>query len=159
MPLRLAPMMYLQHPARQLIVAVSGCVVETISEYEQRRRNDSEAGGVLIGERRQGSITITAATRPQPTDSRGRYHFRRKAKGHQEAVTAAWNASEGVSHYLGEWHTHPEAHPSPSLTDRLGWISRSIASKHALVVVIWGQGSSYFALQEGARLTPLLQAN
>ena len=38
-----------------------------------------------------------------------------------------WEESDYRKMYLGEWHTHPEAIPSPSRIDICGW--KSIAKK------------------------------
>ena len=69
-------------------------------------------------------IVIDAATEPMPGDRRTRYSFYRDKKRHQAALDAAWRASNGTCTYLGEWHTHPEAYPSPSGIDWKDWARR-----------------------------------
>lgn len=82
-----------------------------------------EAGGVLLGRRIVGrhDVVVDAVTVPMPEDRRSRAGFFRSRRPHQAAVRSAWEKSGGTCHYLGEWHTHPEAVPAPSMIDVLDW--------------------------------------
>jgi integrative and conjugative element protein (TIGR02256 family) len=42
----------------------------------------------------------------------------RSKKGTQPQINKAWKKSRGTEIYLGEWHTHFEVNPTPSLTDK-----------------------------------------
>ncbi|WP_315974813.1 Mov34/MPN/PAD-1 family protein [Stenotrophomonas maltophilia] len=50
-----------------------------------------------------------------------RTFFLRSAIGHAKLALDRWRASRGTVRYLGEWHTHPEDHPTPSGLDRAEW--------------------------------------
>ena len=66
-------------------------------------------------------MIVDDVTVPMPGDRRSRIQFFRARRRHQEAIDRAWQESSGTCTYLGEWHTHPELCPIPSLIDRLRW--------------------------------------
>lgn len=152
-------MLFFEHPQAQLFVVLEDDSVLAMRSYAQMNERDTEAGGVLIGETRERSTTIQIATPPQSTDVRTRTKFNRKSKGHQDFVIKSWKESQGLSDYVGEWHTHPEPNPSPSWVDRVGWAKRSALGRRALVVVIVGQLSLYVGYQQGVTLTRLNPIN
>lgn len=82
-----------------------------------------EAGGVLMGRyiRDCLDVVIDDVTVPMRGDRRGRCSFFRDRDRHQQAINQAWQESEGTTHYLGEWHTHPEKTPTPSVIDQTNW--------------------------------------
>ena len=98
-------------------------VVSRMYDYIQDRPGITEAGGVLLGRYILGCDDVVAdrITVPIAGDRRTRTHFFRSARSHQQIIDAAWFSSNGTCNYLGEWHTHPEPDPSPSLIDILGW--------------------------------------
>ncbi len=91
--------------------------------YRQLRETDPEAGGVLIGRLIRGTedVIVDLATSPGLRDVRKRHGFVRAREDAQAAIDAAWHASTATSVYLGEWHSHPEDHPSPSHHDLADW--------------------------------------
>lgn len=107
-------------------VKVTAAVLHVMQSYAQHGRCATEAGGVLLGRYLQGSddVVIDAITVPMPGDKRSRYSFYRAKARHQAAIDAAWQASKGTCTYLGEWHTHPETHPTPSGIDTTDWRRR-----------------------------------
>jgi integrative and conjugative element protein (TIGR02256 family) len=85
-------------------------------------------GTMTLGDLRQGRIVVErpdviveTVTVPSVDDRRSRFTFFRARKPTQAAINAAWKASGGTQNYLGEWHTHPEDHPTPSWVDRRDW--------------------------------------
>ncbi|TFZ62066.1 hypothetical protein E4631_25605 [Hymenobacter sp. UV11] len=58
--------------------------------------------------------------------------------------------------YIGEWHTHPESHPTPSSTD-IEMIRRQYQNKGRntdfLLLVIQGTVSRYVVLIKNGQLT------
>ena len=62
----------------------------------------------------------------------------RISKHHQEAIDDAFKKSNGEWHYLGEWHTHPEDVPNPSMTDYTSW-HKSLKSELPLILIIAGR--------------------
>jgi len=94
-----------------------------ISEYLQVNNEMDEAGGVLLGRYiiDSNDIVVDDITTPMQDDVRKRYFFLKQKKYHQKVVTESWEKSKGTCNYLGEWHTHPEAIPTPSSIDTLEW--------------------------------------
>jgi integrative and conjugative element protein (TIGR02256 family) len=104
-------------------VKLTAEVVARLRAYAQYAPDAPEAGGVLLGRYLLDScdIVVDDLTEPLPGDSRGRCFFHRAQAAHQRIIEQAWRASGGTCTYLGEWHTHPEAYPMPSSTDRRDW--------------------------------------
>lgn len=98
-------------------------VVSRMQSYAQHAGGALEAGGILLGRYLCDSddIVVDDITVPLPGDKRGRCFFHRLQKTHQQVITQAWQASNGTRTYLGEWHTHPEAQPTPSCVDTADW--------------------------------------
>jgi integrative and conjugative element protein (TIGR02256 family) len=79
-----------------------------------------ETGGVLIGRynRSRDLAQILSVTQPPRDSRRGRTWFERGTAGLARALERLWSRP-GTSrlYYLGEWHSHPDAAPTPSRTD------------------------------------------
>lgn len=105
---------------QRLIIANS--VLDTFRKYGQVDPARPEAGGVLLGRHLLESpdIVIDEATLPQITDRRSRYSFFR-SETHCSIATRRWEESRGKVAYVGLWHSHPEAFPTPSGTDLNDW--------------------------------------
>ncbi|TYQ74004.1 Mov34/MPN/PAD-1 family protein, partial [Enterococcus faecium] len=91
-------------------------------QYRQGKDDLPEAGGVLHGKRlKNGSIIITDITTPQIGDIQKRLLFKKNREIHQQLSNEKWIESNKFSIALGEWHTHPEAVPTPSNVDKKSW--------------------------------------
>jgi integrative and conjugative element protein (TIGR02256 family) len=95
-------------------------VLEVFSQYIQGEQ-DTEAGGILLGHVRGIHLEILEATVPTRKDRRLRLFFERLIHGHQSIAERRWRQSKGLIRYVGEWHTHPEDHPTPSRLDVGEW--------------------------------------
>lgn len=114
--------MLLHNPlAPEAFVLFEHHVLDGLSTHRQCRDEEPEAGGVLLGLRRGVHLHIVGFTPPQARDIRTRFSFHRSAHGHQELARRAWKESGGYVDYVGEWHTHPEAQPTPSVIDLQEW--------------------------------------
>ena len=110
------------HPFRSgAYVMVDAAVLRGVFAHRQTRPDDTEAGGILVGLRRGEHMHVTGFTSPGPQDRRARTGFHRARRYHQAQALNWWRRSGGLVDYLGEWHTHPEARPSPSATDLREW--------------------------------------
>lgn len=125
---------------RKVLLHFSEAAINTFSQHIQADSSDCEAGGLLLGSVRGSNILIEEATTPTAWDKRFRYFFERMPFGHEEIALARWTSSQGTIRYLGEWHTHPEDHPSPSGLDREEWSSLSSRrrDKRPMLAVIVG---------------------
>ncbi|HCA5258669.1 Mov34/MPN/PAD-1 family protein [Acinetobacter vivianii] len=81
----------------------------------------TEACGIIIGEIRSKSLRVIDISPPADDDERSIYSFFRKSRNHQKYLNKMHEISEGVLQYIGEWHTHPEPYPRPSICDYNGW--------------------------------------
>ncbi len=123
------------------ILVVHDEVVSHIEQYRQSRRWTKEAGGQLFATFEAGDIIVRKATGPRPTDKRGRNHYRPDRRA--ERLEIEDNFARGL-HFVGDWHTHAQAHPTPSESD-LSSIRESVQrSDHQLngfLLMILGQAA------------------
>ena len=108
------------------VVKIDDVALSRMLEFRQWAVHHEEGGGVLLGRHLLGGldVVIDEVSSPMPGDTRTRLAFHRSAAPHQQLIDARWRASEGTCLYLGEWHTHPESHPAPSLVDLGDWVRR-----------------------------------
>ena len=101
-------------------------VITILMQYRQDNTNRLEAGGILLGRYLRGSnnVIVDRTTVPMMGDQRSRHRFYRESSTHQKLLDKAWKESTGTCNYLGEWHTHPEADPFPSMMDIFNWRKR-----------------------------------
>lgn len=106
------------------LIAIGVEAMSAMLTYIQTGLSAPESGGVLIGRKLKDSPdwVIDKVSTPQDSDMRKRFWFFRSKNPHQKAIDTAWKESGGTLGYLGEWHTHPEPHPSPSHIDCEHWI-------------------------------------
>jgi integrative and conjugative element protein (TIGR02256 family) len=135
------------------LVTIADTVAREISRYTELPEANREAGGVLLGRHRGPHIEILRCTAPMPEDLRTRFGFVRQDKGHQKVAIKEWLESGGSVNFVGEWHTHPERHPTPSWVDRRSW--RKQIRKHKpdpMVFVIAGSATTYCGLGDDGQL-------
>ena len=104
-------------------MTIDDAVLEKIADTQSTYDFKKESGGILVGlfDAKLDAIRITDMSFPFPTDQRSRFRFSRKSEGHQEFMDDLWEKSERTKSYFGEWHTHDQDNPVPSLTDRNTW--------------------------------------
>lgn len=127
-----------RNPISGGFVIFSPRVLRLFRRYRQNGRGTLEAGGVILGFRKGIHLEVCAVTPPQTSDFRTRFSFIRWEKGHQRYASLLWNRSHGRIDYLGEWHTHPEPKPHPSLLDLSEWkgIAYRLAVHQVLMVIV-----------------------
>lgn len=142
------------HPCRHdAFVLLEASLLNAIFAWRQRNSAAPEAGGILLGLRRGEHVHVTGITQPGPDDRRARTAFHRARAFHQQQAWRQWRASGGVTDYLGEWHTHPEASPSPSARDIVEWRALQRRYSVPLLFLIVGTGDEmWFGLGFGTGL-------
>ncbi|WP_180174869.1 Mov34/MPN/PAD-1 family protein [Acinetobacter sp. YH01022] len=120
------------------LFVISPNVANILFSYRQIGTSSPESAGVLIGERRDTHIILKDLSEPSKFDIRSRFMVDRISKHHQKTVDEAFKKSNGELHYLGEWHTHPEDVPNPSITDYTSW-HKNLKSDLPLVLIIVGR--------------------
>ena len=121
------------------VLVLSQGVVRKFRLYRQMRWYQREAGGQLFARLSLPRIIVEEATGPRRTDRRTRTSYVPDREAEQREI----NCRHAVDlHFVGDWHTHPEAVPIPSGRD-IASITESIRkSTHELngfLLIIVGQ--------------------
>lgn len=96
-------------------------ISDTIMQKMLSLCNDAgnvETGGVLVGYYNRGHdcAIVTDVSKASQDSKQYRNTFYRGIKGLQRWLNTLWNRGR-KRYYLGEWHFHPFANPTPSKTD------------------------------------------
>jgi len=121
------------------VLILSDRVLAHFAANRQLRWFQREAGGQLFARFTESEIIVEEATGPRPTDRRSRFGYRGDRKAEQTEIL---RLHRGGLHYVGDWHTHPEDHPTPSPADRIAITDSVAKSQHNLrgfVMVIVGR--------------------
>jgi integrative and conjugative element protein (TIGR02256 family) len=137
------------------LVTIADAVARDIMRFTELPEARREAGGVLLGRYRGPHIEILGCTTPMAEDLRTRFGFVRQDKAHQKAAIKEWQESRGSINFVGEWHTHPESHPTPSWVDRRSWKRQMQKHKEPMVFVIAGSASTYCGLGDEGRIVAM----
>ena len=140
------------HPSLILFSAATlDQLIEDVGRYGRFR----ERGGILLGHRRGRHFEVLEATLPMRWDRGSLLSFRRSARGHQAGSRQEMERSGGTVDWVGEWHSHPEAVPSPSGIDRASW--REIARERAapMVFLIIGYSGLWLGLAMPGDAVPI----
>lgn len=111
------------------VVVVADAVVEHLRGHRQLRWYRREAGGQLFARFSGQAICIVEATGPRRSDRRTRTSYvpDREAELREISIRHA----RGL-HFVGDWHTHPEIYPAPSLDDEASVVDCYRESSHTL---------------------------
>lgn len=102
-------------------IEISVTFINKLQRFRQLK-NEPESGGVLVGKRLlDGVISIVDFSKPEKGDLQNRCRFSKKSLAHQEFVNNYFEDSSGYISLVGEWHSHPENHPSASSIDKRSW--------------------------------------
>lgn len=88
-----------------------------LSKFTQHKSRDPESGGIILGKVYNDRIEVLKLSVPTTLDKASRFNFERSKVGGQIVLDYEFFNSNGQLVYLGEWHTHPESSPTPSITD------------------------------------------
>ena len=103
---------------------INGRVVNVFKKYEQKT-GTAESGGILLGYVYKDHTEIVKVTTPGKFDYYTKNVFIRSKISAQFQINKSWGKSKGTLIYLGEWHTHSEKNPTPSIVDK-GMIRKSL---------------------------------
>lgn len=149
--------MIASNPFGQGRVLIEDDVVSALDQFRQRVLGDPEAGGLLLGFRRGPHLHVTEFTPPYPTDRRTRTSFKRACEGHAEAALRRWRATDEHLDYVGEWHSHPEEHASPSAVDLREWRTLLRERHTPLVFLILGLSADWLGVGQGLNVLIALE--
>ena len=128
---------------RRYLVRVPHDVVGQVGRLALEGLPD-ETGGLLLGtySGRRSVLTLRAALPPPPDSVRSRRTFIRGTEGLSSLVGGA-PIDGRLARVVGEWHSHPAAPPTPSLTDQaqMTWAAaRRLFGCPTPVLLIAGRG-------------------
>lgn len=109
-------------------VQVSKDAMASIEGYVEASP-DRETGGILIGYRSGSVVVVLRATGPGPRALRSAARFERDAEFCQNELDLAIQADERAC-YVGEWHSHLEVSPRPSVIDIDSLMGISVAPNY-----------------------------
>lgn len=133
---------------RAVLLNFDASVLAVFANHVQRNARDCEAGGILVGTVHEAGLLVKEASEPTGRDVRQQYFFERIPFRHRALARSRWRSSAGTMRYLGEWHTHPQDHPTPSALDRAEWmqLARKRADGRPMLAVIVGRRSLHVEL-------------
>ena len=124
---------------------ISKDLLQTL-EPELQRAGENETGGILIGHYDEELHNAHLHTfSPPPADSEaGPTWFRRGNKGLYRLLMKSWREGR---YYLGEWHFHPKAAPTPSAQDlrQMEKIAKDASYRcpEPVMVIVGGTATSF----------------
>jgi integrative and conjugative element protein (TIGR02256 family) len=141
------------------ILKIGGAAVAVMQQYAQTDPTMLEAGGVLLGRYivDTPNIVIDRITIPSLHDRRSRFRFFRSKQPHQEIIDQTWKESAHTSTYLGEWHTHPETMPTPSIIDTFDWCRKLMFDQFSENIFFIIVGTVELCVWEGQFHRPCLR--
>ena len=117
----------------------SSTCVDALSNNRQRNFLGKEIGGQLFARFKEDKIVVEIATVTRGRSRRTKFGFWPDREAERQDIAHIFK--EGL-HYIGDWHTHPEKHPTPSCTDihkALEIFNKSRHELNAMLMVIVGQ--------------------
>jgi len=88
--------------------------LEIFKKNRQLKPWAKETGGQLFCHFEEEKVIVEQATKPRYGFKSGRYYFWLNREKEQKEIYGQFEQS---LHYIGDWHTHPESYPKPSIED------------------------------------------
>lgn len=121
-----------------------------------RRHSPVEAGGLMLGLRRDRYLHVVEATTPYAWDRQSRVSFFRSSKAHRMRALRLWRKSGKRVDWLGEWHSHPGFSRTPSGTDLRNWRTLVKHRKAPMVFPICDGRNTSMWLTQSVRSRPVI---
>jgi integrative and conjugative element protein (TIGR02256 family) len=115
-------------PYSEQRLILTRAVLELFLKYRQQG-TEPEAGGLLFAEFDFPLIRIVEASIPHTTDKRWRTLFVPNRVLQRRLIKKYFKKGR---HFVGEWHTHPESNPTPSILDLKSMGDAFLKSHHQL---------------------------
>lgn len=116
-----------------LLVKFTDDCLAVLSSQRQIGWRAKEIGGQLFARFTPESIEVTVATITRGKSRRTRFGFFPDRKAERADVNFLFK--QGL-HYLGDWHTHPQEIPLPSLIDEREMRDIFVESQHELAFML-----------------------
>jgi integrative and conjugative element protein (TIGR02256 family) len=124
-------------------------LIEILFSYRQVDISAHESGGILLGQMKDNSIYLLRGSAPNAKDISHRTGFTRHKEVAQSIIDYEFLNSGKKTIYLGEWHTHPENDPSPSIQDSKminDQFKKNVLNEDFIVLLIVGNMSVYIGV-------------
>jgi integrative and conjugative element protein (TIGR02256 family) len=124
-------------------------LIEILFSYRQIKRRSPESGGILLGQMKDDEIFLLRVSTPNPKDVFNRTGFTRNKETAQIIINHEFLNSGKKTIYLGEWHSHPEDHPSPSNQDSKmikDQFNKNCLNEEFIIIIIVGNLSIFIGI-------------
>lgn len=144
-------MFYQSSELEGLKITFSAAAIHIMNRYRQKQ-GMNEAGGMLFGNFDGPNVIVRCASTPSPKDICTRVKFKPNLVEANKTIKKMHNLN---LHYLGDWHTHSERKPAPSLSDSQSIkaaFKKDIHDLHFIILFILSNQEpklSYCALSDG----------
>ncbi len=138
------------------VLLINDEVINALSPHIQRTPFCHEKGGIIIGQYRKKHILLTGITPPQTLDKSSMFQFIRQSVNHLSLAINAWRDSGKLNTYIGEWHTHPEDHPTPSHIDIGSW-RNNLPRNKKIILIIQGRKTIWVGMYFNTQLVKLIE--
>jgi integrative and conjugative element protein (TIGR02256 family) len=128
-------------------IVFSSKVLRKLQVLVDRKTDDCESGGLLLGFVRGNHFDVRMITVPYKKDHTSRYSFIRRDERHLNIFQAIRLRINRSLTYIGEWHTHPEDNPRPSNIDINEWKSIKSTRPYPVVFMILGKKDFYITVK------------
>ena len=129
-----------------LAILIEQSAMREIRKRVAEENGRREIGGLLLGYRFVDAIRVMRATFPGRLDVSTRMSFHRRCPSHQLAASIWWARSAMKGDWVGEWHSHPESNPKPSLIDVKSWRRMVAHTGKPMIFMIFGFQSNFTAI-------------
>lgn len=127
-------------------IIFSASALSKLQEIISRKMNICESGGLLLGFIRENHFDIRDVTIPYRNDISSRFSFVRRDKNHLNFFQTLQKRNKDIT-YIGEWHTHLEDYPRPSIIDIREWEMIKKTRRYPIVFMILGKKAIYITVR------------
>ena len=136
-------------------IKITRTALNVIEKHKQIKRRAKESGGILLGQVIGNDVFILKASTPNKFDKASRHSFDCNKDAAQVIINYEFMNSGQKTIYIGEWHTHPENYPNPSVVDKKMIYNQYFKNKlnePFLILIIQGLKGLYIAIFNGKKL-------
>jgi integrative and conjugative element protein (TIGR02256 family) len=122
------------------------CIIfsrDIINKFKKFSQLKKEAGGLLLGYIRSSHFDVRYITTPYSKDISTPTSFERKDPFHLTKINRLYKKTFGKIVYIGEWHTHQEDYPKPSIVDIKEWNDIKSERQYFVIFLIIGKKGFY----------------
>jgi integrative and conjugative element protein (TIGR02256 family) len=127
-------------------IIFSASVLTKLKGIINNKIKNCESGGLLLGFIRENHFDVRNVTIPYRYDYSSQYSFIRKDRNHINNFQSLKKLNKDIT-YIGEWHTHSEENPKPSIIDLHEWNIIKSTRFYPIVFMIFGESDFYITIK------------